>query len=479
METMTNPEQLEKTMMQLGRNLATRFFVLFKTAQNYSEGHAALTIPVRQFLDVIRSLQRMNAEASLRFKGGYLFLGDLRLKPDSTGFESFNFVMEEMTSCFTGGIAFSPDVTEADISGFFFILLRMQPGPPAELFVELQSQLSAARIIAIEVEPMADEIDFTVSTVKVQMDSKSRARRIYFQAIAAVDEIMESAVRGKALRLAKTKRIVQGMLDQILADPADLVGFTTLRCNHKYSGNHPVNVAILSMLIGLQAGLTKSRCCELGLVALCHDIGKTILDYDLLDKAEEFSPEEWQEMQKHPLLSVKLLMELKQFDSLSARMIAAAFEHHLRHDFTGYPKVPYRKIGAFSRIIAIADDFDALTSARVYQREPHAPEKVIRYMLSRSGRNYDPVFLKIFVNVAGIYPIGTLLLLESRELAIVVRNKRALDELAAPWAKVIATPQGVEPSGVIVDTADTSAGRAILGTIDPVPLRMELSGYFI
>jgi hypothetical protein len=66
MDALTNPEHLEKAMMQLGRNLVTRFFVLFKTAQNYHEGHAALTNPVRQFLEVIHSLQRMNAEASLR-----------------------------------------------------------------------------------------------------------------------------------------------------------------------------------------------------------------------------------------------------------------------------------------------------------------------------------------------------------------------------------------------------------------------------
>lgn len=479
MDALTNPELLEKAMMQLGRTLVTRFFVLFKTVQNYHEGHAAISQSVRQLLEIIRSLQRMNAEASLRLKGGYLILGDLRLKPDASGFESFSFVMAQMRSCFLGGMAFSPDVTDADIASFVFILHRIQPTSPADTYAEMQRLLEAAAIKSIEIEPMIDTADYSVGDNEAQMDSKSRARRIYFQTAAAVDEIMQSVVKGKLLRLAKSKRVVQGLVDQILSDPADLIGFTSLKCNQQYTSNHPVNVCILSMLIGLQAGLSKSKCCELGLTALCHDIGKAALDTQLLDKPVELSPEEWQEMRKHPVLGVKLLMELKQFDTLSVRMIAGAFEHHLRYDFSGYPQFPYGRIGTFARIIAIADDYDALTSARVYSREPHSPEKVIRFMLSRSGTYYDPALLKIFLNVVGIYPVGTLLLLASKELAVVVRNKPFADGLAVPWIRVIATPQGEETYSEVVDSASPGAGRSIMGTVDPVPLGIDVSRYVI
>lgn len=479
MDTLTSPDQLEKAMLQLGRSLVTRFFVLLKTAQNYHEGHAAIAQSVEQLLAVIRNMHRMNAEASLRLKGGYLFLGDLRLKPDASGFEAFRFTMGELKRCFIGGVNFAPEVSVADITGFVYILHRLQTPPSQQAFAEVQGLMHAAGISRIELEVMTYMVDYAISDDEARMDSKSRARRIYFQAISAVDEIMSSAVKGKSLRLAKSKRIVQGMVDQILTDPSDLIGFTTLRCHERYTGNHPVNVCILAVLLGLKAGLSKSRCCELGLAALCHDIGKTALPPELLDKDTDLSPEEWQEMYRHPLLGVKLLMELKQFDSLSARMMAGAFEHHLQHDFAGYPRLRYQRMGLFARIIGIADGFDALTSARVYSRGAKAPEKVIRFMLSRSGKSYDPVLVKLFATVVGLYPVGTVLLLQSREMAVVVKNKPEAASLDRPWVKLIASAAGEEIDGEVVDTAFPASGRSILGVVDVAALGLDPAGFFV
>lgn len=480
MDKTTSPDQIEKGMLQLGRSLVTRLFVLLKTAQNYQEGHAALTAPIEQLLDVIRQMHRMNAETSLRLKGGYLFLGDLRLKPDVSGFEAFRFTMEEMHNCSLGGVNFLPEVTAGDINGFVYNLQRVETSRSEQAFAELQSLMQSAGIDHIELEVMALVIDSSVGDDEVRMDSRSRAKRIYFQAVSVVDEIMSSAIKGKSLRLAKAKRVVQGMVDQILADPADLICTTTLKCREKYTGNHPVNVCILAMLVGLSAGLSKRSCCELGLTALCHDIGKTALPAEILDKTTDLAPEEWQEMYKHPLVGVKLLMELKQFDNLSARMIAGTFEHHLHCDFSGYPRLQYQKTGLFARIVSIADDFDALTSSRVYRRDAKAPEKVIRFMLSRSGTSYDPIILKLFVNIVGIYPVGTLLLLKTGELAIVVKNKSLAAGLHTPWVKLISSVDGEEVDGEIVDTAAfADSGRSIAGTIDAAALGMDSAGFFV
>jgi len=232
--------------------------------------------------------------------------------------------------------------------------------------------------------------------------------------------------------------------------------------------------------VGLKAGLTKNSCCELGLSAFCHDIGKTALPPELLNKETDLDPLEWQEMHKHPLLGVKLLMELKQLDNLSARMMAVAFEHHLQHDFSGYPRLPYQKMSLSSKIISIADDYDALTSSRVYRREAKAPDKVIRYMLSRSGKSYDPLLLKLFVTIVGIYPVGTVLLLNTREMAIVVKNKPSAVTLNTPYIKLIASAAGEEIDGEVVDTAEfSSTGRAILGVIDATALGMDPAGFLL
>jgi HD-GYP domain-containing protein (c-di-GMP phosphodiesterase class II) len=479
MDALTNPDQLDKAMLQYGRNMVSRFFVLMKTAQNYSDGHAAIAPSVEQLLAVIRDIHRMNAEASLSLKGGFLFLGDLRLKPDASGFEAFRFTMDEMKRCFIGGVNFAPGVSAADIAGFIQILLRVEITQSPQAFAEFQRLVHAAGITHIELDVMIITTDYTISDDEARMDSKSRAKRIYFQAIGAVDEIMSCAVKGKSLRLAKAKRIVQGMVDQILTDPADLIVYSTLRCHERYTSNHPVNVCILAILMGLRAGISKSLCCDLGLAALCHDIGKTSTPSAILDKDTNLSQQEWQEIYKHPLIGVKLLMELKQFDNLGARMIAVAFEHHLKHDFSGYPRLNYHKTGLFARIIAIADDFDAMTSSRVYGREAKAPEKVIRFMFSRSGISYDSALIKIFVNIVGTYPVGTVLLLNSREIAVVVKNKPLADSLDSPWVKLIATAGGEEVDGEIVDTSDSSSDRSIMGTIDAAALGIDPTGFYI
>ncbi len=134
----------------------------------------------------------------------------------------------------------------------------------------------------------------------------------------------------------------------------------------------------------------------------------------------------------------------------------------------------------FSRIISIADDYDALTSSRVYHRVARSPEKVIRYMLSKAGRNYDPVLLKLFASVVGIFPVGTVLLLKSKEVAVVVKNKTSAGALDTPWVKVIVSVVGEEVDGVVVDTADPSVpARSILGVIDAAAVGMDLAGFFI
>jgi HD-GYP domain-containing protein (c-di-GMP phosphodiesterase class II) len=185
-------------------------------------------------------------------------------------------------------------------------------------------------------------------------------------------------------------------------------------------------------------------------------------------------------MQKHPLFGVKLLLELKQLDQLNARMVAVAFEHHLQHDFSGYPRLPYQRMSLFSKIISMADDYDALTSSRVYRREAKAPDKVIRYMLSRSGKNYDPALLKHFVTIVGIYPVGTVLLLNTREIAMVVKNKPSVAMLKAPFIKLIASAAGEEIDGEVVDTAEfPSSGRSILGVIDAAARGMDPAGFLL
>src|SRR5439155_10040758 len=156
--------------------------------------------------------------------------------------------------------------------------------------------------------------------------------------------------------------------------------------------------------------------------ALFHDVGKCTVPLAVLNKPSEFSEGEWEIMRTHPSEGVLTLLSQRGLSQVPQRMAAAAFEHHLGFDMSGYPKlaVPWKQTLA-SRIVTIADCYDAMTSARVYRREPLPPPAVLAYMLGRTGRAFDGTLLKQFVACVGIVPIGTMVLLDSGELAVVLR----------------------------------------------------------
>jgi hypothetical protein len=166
-------------------------------------------------------------------------------------------------------------------------------------------------------------------------------------------------------------------------------------------------------------------------------------------------------------------------------MAAASFEHHMNFDFSGYPKltVPWSQ-SLTGRILTIADCYDAMTSARVYRREPIPPEKVLKIMFGKSGQSFDATLLKLFVNCVGIVPIGSLVLLNTSELAVVLKpnpNKTAAQQ---PIVKVITDAQGnLFEEGPELDLAETDASgqaiRWIVRLVDNTEYRFDTSRYFV
>jgi HD-GYP domain-containing protein (c-di-GMP phosphodiesterase class II) len=157
-----------------------------------------------------------------------------------------------------------------------------------------------------------------------------------------------------------------------------------------------------------------------------------------------------------------------------------SFEHHLNLDGSGYPSVDYpRGVSLSGRIVAIADCYDALTSARVYRRIADTPDATLRYILEKSGTIYDPILAKLFVNALGVYPVGTLCQLSSGELGVVMRSNPDPEQWERPQVKVIATPDGGAVDGAEIDLSDPDAGRSIARTLDARRHGIDIARYFL
>ena len=212
----------------------------------------------------------------------------------------------------------------------------------------------------------------------------------------------------------------------------------TINAYDNYTFAHSVNVSILAMYIGKGLGLPKEILERLGICGLFHDLGKIVWPHELLNKVGALSEDEFKQIRQHSLNSTRLIVQQMAVSvHRKGRMLLPPFEHHLKYDLTGYPDIGWKKpLSLCGRILAIADVYDALTSPRVYRKEAMSADRALGLMLQGSGTVFDPILLKVFINMLGVYPIGTLLELDGGELALVSKRPTS-DDIARPWVVLL------------------------------------------
>jgi HD-GYP domain-containing protein (c-di-GMP phosphodiesterase class II) len=288
-----------------------------------------------------------------------------------------------------------------------FAYLFVSLDPATKTLDDFRQELQTLRVDTITLEDPRD-LQVKSDTVGSGSDAanldpkqthKAKSKSAYGHAGTAVGNLTQAVRDGGTVNFKQAKRAIQNIVDLMMQDESALLGLTTLRCHDQYTHNHSVNVALLSMALGNRAGYPKVELADLGLAALFHDMGKATIPLEVLNKPGEFTEEEWAAMRNHPTEGVLSMAQLRGITNLPARMAAASFEHHMNLDYSGYPKLkaPW-KLSLTGRILTIADCYDAMTSSRVYRREPMSPSKVLNVMFKKSGTSFDATLLKLFVN---------------------------------------------------------------------------------
>ncbi|MEW5902468.1 MAG: HD domain-containing phosphohydrolase, partial [Acidobacteriota bacterium] len=179
------------------------------------------------------------------------------------------------------------------------------------------------------------------------------------------------------------------------------------------------------------------------------------------------------------------LAQLRELRNLPVRAVQVAMEHHLKEDHTGYPRF-YRKqsVNLFSKIVKIADFFDAITTKRVYRTSHFTRDEALTLMLGLSGKEFHPVLLREFAKMMGSYPVGALVLLNTKELAVVVEINPEVALFPRPRVKLITDAAGNKRDGEIVDLSEADAAtgthpRTIVKSLDPEKYGIQVSDYFL
>lgn len=470
---MANKESAE--LLKLAKDIVNQLAAIIRNSQIHDPSNIAVASSIEKFIATVNPIIDSEGGVTLDVVGEFFYLNETRVRYSMEYLLNFDFLLREFKRHSLGNITFTRTVKPSDMQAFLkaFITSSFSPEP----FEAISEGILLAGIQSISVGVLK-----RIKEEEGEVDIRKTVKRTYFNAVSFTKGVMTKMKSGEKVSIKKAKRVVESMVDLILDQEEFLLGMTAIKDYDEYTYHHSVNVSILSVTLGQRLGLPKKALMELGLVALFHDIGKTEIPAEVLNKPGKFTDDEWSIIKKHPAWGVRALLRMKGFDSTSIRAAIVAFEHHIHHDHTGYPKVKkLEDLDLYSRIVSVADQYDGMTSSRVYARVPMQPDKALSLMMERSGSQIDPLLLKFFINMVGIFPVGTLVMLDTKELGIVYGSNTMFPN--RPRVMVIMDGGGKHVKGYVVDltekTADGIYSRSIQKTLDPNKYKVNLAEYML
>ena len=471
----------EVVIRQGGRDFLLAFYAALKNLRLYPVENVQVQRALDEVHGFAEALLELDPEMEVRLAGEFIFVNSTRLRIGLDNYSSFSHILSTLSQCGIGLVLVDEKVDRREWQVFLSLILTFAPreADPNKL-ADLHRRMLEGGVTHISVEPPIESEEYADAE-----EAKEVAKRTYEQSVAVTKDVVNSVRMGRTASIKKVKRAVQGIVDQVLRNETSMVGLTTIRDYDEYTFVHSVNVTIFSVSIGKRLSLTKLQLYDLGMAALMHDVGKSRVPIEVLNKKGALNDEEWRIMQSHPWMGMLTLFGLRGYGEIPYRGIIVAHEHHMKIDLTGYPKsVRQRTPSLYTKIVAIADGFDAATSRRVYQENPIQPDQVLREMWENRRRGLDPALVKAFINLLGIYPVGTCVILDTYELAIVHAANPKLELSNRPLVRIVCTPDGATlEQGPIVDLAETNAdgslARSIVKVTNPAKYGINPSDYFV
>jgi HD-GYP domain-containing protein (c-di-GMP phosphodiesterase class II) len=463
-----------------GRQFIVNLYGALRVIRLYPPENEAVGNALADVVSAGRTVLEKDGELELKVSNEFLFVNATRLRLELDNYASFSHLISVLRKCGIGSVRVSAAAQARDWLVLLSQLLALSREEDTVVH-DVAEKLEAAGVLAFELgAPLAtdDDSDF-------MRRAREAAKRTYSHSVAVTRDVMTSVRMGQTPNIKKIKRVVQTIVDQILNEETSLVGLTTIRDYDEYTFTHSVNVCIFAVALGRRLGLTKLQLYDLGLAALFHDIGKSRVPLGVLNKVERLTDDDWRWLAAHPWLGVLALFHMRGQQELPYRAMVVAYEHHMKDDLTGYPRsVRPRTQTIYSKIVAVADGFDAGTTRRAYQTVPLSPAAVLAGMRDNTRRGFDPVVVKGFINLLGIYPVGTLVVLDTFELALVHSVNPNPNAISRPVVRIVSDDRGnILYPGELADLSEqTPQGtfrRTIIKTDNPDRYGINVGDYFV
>lgn len=243
------------------------------------------------------------------------------------------------------------------------------------------------------------------------------AKQAHRQAKHVVTGLLKNLRLGQDFETSLAKKAVKQCVDSVIANEEAVLWLGLLKNVDEYTARHSMNVGLLSIILGRAEGLPPEELETIGLCGMLHDMGKSKIPLDILNKEGAFSHDEFEIMKTHTTLGHDILT--KKAD-LTAEIANVAYSHHERLSGRGYPRaLQAEDISYYTRIVAIADAYDAITSKRVYSPSKTSLEG-LKILIGAKGTHFDPDLVDRFVECIGVYPAGSIAELNSGEVGIIL-----------------------------------------------------------
>jgi len=350
-------------------------------------------------------------------------------------------------------IAFHRTLKREELMSFLSFLTAPQENGKQDIEESLHlmgiKNIKAGKIKAAETTAISPEL----------RDKAMSFMEKYQYSLGIVDKYTDAVLQEEEFDNLELRFHIVNFLENLLGMYQEFLDLTLVKSKDLTTFIHLLNVTVLSMYVSSKIGFSKDEVQDLGIAALFHDIGKLSISRGLLQKRGKLKEKEFSVMEHHTDLGAEIL--LKYVDTLGTLPAVVAFEHHLRYDQKGYPKLPFpRKAHPASLIVSQCDVYDALAQKRPYKKS-FPPFKIYELMMMGKGKSFDPKLLDEFFRIIGVWPVKTIVTLSDGRIAIVREQNE--NDIFSPKVEVISPEEKKE----FIDLAQRKKEIRIEDSLDP------------
>lgn len=298
-----------------------------------------------------------------------------------------------------------------------------------------------------------------------------RARKIYSSALNTVKDFVNDARAGKALNILVIQDQIEDMIESTIRNKDTVLAMMKLKKFDEYLFTHSLNVAVLAISLGNHMGYPRSQLMQLGLGGILHDLGKTGIPLNILNKPDKLTPEEFDHMKAHTTKGANILKGNK---NISDEVISIVLSHHEKIDGNGYPNgLSGKALEPNIAITGMADVYDAISTDRVYHKHK-LPHDALKTIFSLKGSQFEPVWVERFIQCMGIYPAGSLVRMNTKEIGLVTDTN--IDTLMRPRVKILLDSNGYTLSkSKNCDLLDEgNQNKNIIEVLDPETMKIDV-----